>query len=83
MKTSSGFEIEIDKNVMDDWLLLKYLREIDKGNVQYVVDAIEKLIGKEGLEKLEKHLLEKFGKISAIQMTNEFYEIITSDELKN
>lgn len=84
MKTTTGFEFEIEDDVLDDWELIKKLREIDKGNVQYMVDVMPMLLGKEQSKRLEEHVRDENGKISAAKIVNELEEImILSNKVKN
>lgn len=82
--TSSGFEFEISEENVDDWDLIKALREIDKGNAQYVVDALPLLLGKDQAKKLEDHVRDKNGKVKITSIMKEFEEIMSkSQEVKN
>ena len=75
-KTESGFEFELDDNVLDDWKLVKYLRNVDKGDSQYIVDVAERLLGEEQCEKLENFIEEKYGKATGTLMTKEIASIL-------
>ena len=75
-KTESGFEFELDDNVLDDWKLVKYLRNVDKGDSQYIVDVAERLLGEEQCEKLENFIEEKYGKATGTLMTKEIANIL-------
>ena len=75
-KTESGFEFELDDNVLDDWKLVKYLRNVDKGDTQYIVDVAERLLGEEQCEKLENFIEEQYGKATATLMTKEVASIL-------
>lgn len=82
--TSSGFEFEISEENIDDWDLIKVLREIDKGNTQYVVDALPLLLGNKQAKKLEDHVRDKNGKVKISSIMKEFEEIMSkSQEVKN
>lgn len=83
-KTESGFEFELDENVLDDWKLMKYLRNVDKGDVQYIVDIEERLLGEDQCEKLETFIEEKYGKATGTLMTKEIASILeATNEGKN
>lgn len=75
-KTESGFEFELEDNVLDDWKLIKYLRNVDKGDAQYIVDVAERLLGEEQCEKLENFIEEKYGKATGTLMTKEIASIL-------
>lgn len=83
MKTKTGFEYEIKEENLDNWDLLKGLREIDKGNEQYIVDVLPLLLGKEQAERLEEHV-RKDGKVKVTDILAEFEDIMSSkNEAKN
>lgn len=82
--TSTGFKFEIEDDVLDDWNILKYLKKIDEGEIEYIIDVVPLLLGKEQEEKLEKHLKELEGRIRMTSMTKEISEIMESGkDLKN
>lgn len=83
-KTSSGFEFELDDEVLDDYELLEMLTELDEGRYDRVTITVEKLLGKEQKEKLKEHI-RKDGKVSASEFMNEIAEIFqnANDSLKN
>lgn len=83
-KTSSGFEFELDDEVLDDYELLEMLTELDEGRYDRVTRTVEKLLGKEQKEKLKEHI-RKDGKVSASEFMNEIAEIFqnANDSLKN
>lgn len=82
--TSTGFKFEIEDDVLDDWNILKYLKKIDEGEIEYIIDVVPLLLGKEQEEKLEKHLKEFEGRIRMTSMAKEISEIMESGkDLKN
>lgn len=82
--TSTGFKFEIEDDVLDDWNILKYLKKIDEGEIEYIIDVVPLLLGKEQEEKLEKHLKELEGRIRMTSMAKEISEIMESGkDLKN
>lgn len=83
-KTSTGFEFELNDEVLDDYELLEMLTELDEGQYGRVTRTVEKLLGKEQKEKLKEHV-RKDGKVSATKLMNEIAEIFQSgdDALKN
>ena len=83
-KTSTGFEFEVNDEQLDDWTLLKYLRKVDQGEVQYMIDAVPLLLGEEQEQHLEKHLYDLEGSVKATSMAREVSEIMQSNkDLKN
>ena len=77
-KTESGFEFELDDEVLDDWELLECFRNIDKGDTEYIIDAAEILLGTEQYEKLKTFIKEKHGRVKASLMTAEVVNIFKS-----
>ena len=82
--TSTGFKFEIEDDVLDDWNILKYLKKIDEGEIEYIIDVVPLLLVKEQEEKLEKHSKELEGRIRMTSMAKEISEIMESGkDLKN
>ncbi len=77
-KTSSGFEYELDDDVLDDYELLEMLCDVDKGNTSLVVDAVKKLLSPEQEKNLREHARSKKGRVSAKKMIEELGEILAS-----
>lgn len=75
--TKSGFKVDIAEDAMDNWDILTYFREIDKGNVGAIVDVAPILLGEKQMESLKKHVKSKNGVVKASDMINEISEIIT------
>lgn len=83
-KTSTGFEFEINLEVLDDWELFESFQEIEMGNFLYIVNIAKKILGDEQYNKLKNHVKEKDGKITGTAMNLEITEIMqSSQELKN
>ena len=82
--SESGFEFEIDEEVLDDWEMLELLQEIDDGSVGKIAKAIVFLLGKEQYEKLKNFIKARDGKIKASVMIDEFTSIMNAEkEVKN
>lgn len=82
--SASGFEFEIDEEVLDDWEMLELLQEIDDGSVGKIAKAIVFLLGKEQYEKLKNFIKARDGKIKASVMIDEFTSIMNAEkEVKN
>lgn len=82
--SESGFEFEIDEEVLDDWEMLELLQEIDDGSVGKIAKAIVFLLGKEQYEKLKNFIKARDGKIKASVMIDEFTSIMNANkEVKN
>ena len=83
-KTQSGFEFELEEDVLNDYELLEALREIDKGDEGAIVDVMNIILSKDQLRALKEHLRNEKGRVGAIEMISEFSEIMkASREGKN
>lgn len=82
--SASGFEFEIDEEVLDDWEMLELLQEIDDGKIGKLAKAIVFLLGEEQYEKLKNFIKARDGKIKASVMIDEFTSIMNAEkEVKN
>ena len=82
--TESGFEFEIDEEILDDWELLELLQEIDDGNIGKLSKAIVFMLGEEQYTKLKNFIKARDGKIKASVMVVEFFSIMNANkEVKN
>lgn len=78
-----GFQVEINDAHLDDWQLLKMLRGIDNGEPALIVDVVDRLLGEEQGQALEKHL-EVDGITSIASMVDAVRQIMESNtEVKN
>ena len=81
IKTKSGFAIEVNPKILEDWILLGYLAHLDEcknfaDQRKTLEKAIIRMIGEKGYLKFCKHL-EKDGVTSIVDVSEEFKEIIT------
>lgn len=77
MKTSTGFEFEIDRNaVVDDWELVELLAAGDGGDLGATISAMKAILGEESYNALKEHIRNDAGKVSAARIKNEFLEIL-------
>lgn len=82
--TKSGFHFRLDQEVLDDYELLEELCEIDNGNNAMIVNAANRILGKEQMQKLKDHLRNENGRVPATKMGEEIAEILAScKETKN
>lgn len=77
-KTNSGFEFEIDEDSLDDYELLEMAGEVDKGDVSLIPDVAKRILGDTQVKKLKDHIRDENGKVSAIKMTKEIEQILSS-----
>lgn len=83
-KTLTGFEFELQDDVLDDYELLETLAAVDRGEYGRITEMVEQLLGKEQKEKLKEHIRNEHGKVSATKLMDEVKEIFGgSKELKN
>lgn len=82
--TKSGFEFDVKEDNLDDYVLLKKLSAVSKGESGKIVDVIEMLLGDDQEEKLMNHIAELHdGKVSARAMIAEVKEIFEALKPKN
>ncbi len=83
MKTTSGFEFEINKSALTDWRLLdafmtlddKSASDISRSNA--VRKALNMLIGEDQKDMLYKHIADKHdGAVESTDLIAEFNEIV-------
>ena len=83
-KTATGFEFEIEDEVMDDYELLEILTEVDSGDLTLVPKMVDLLLGKEQKNKLKEHVRATKGRVSTKAMMDEVALILSArNELKN
>lgn len=82
--TTTGFEFELEDEVLDNYELLEVLCKVDKGEYNLVTEMVEKLLGEEQKERLKNHVRNICGKVSASKVMDEVAEIFqSSKEIKN
>lgn len=74
-KTKSGFEFEIDEEILDDYDFLELLCKIDEGEITLVIKMVDHLLGAEQKEKLKEHVRTETGRVSAKRLLEEMMEI--------
>lgn len=85
IKTSRGFEYEVEDAAADDMELLDALMDADDGNVSAIRRAMILLIGEEGKKQLYDNCRGESGRVSASAVMEEFKEILNNapKEIKN
>lgn len=76
--TSSGFQCEIDTEVMDDMEILDLLLEMEdnpKNSLIYYNKIMKKMMDEETKNRLYDHLREENGRVPASKFATEFNEI--------
>ena len=74
VKTSSGFECEIDEKNLDDMRLLDLVAEVSNGDTTKLPVIISKVLGGEK-EKLYKHIEDEHGRVPVEKASDEITEI--------
>lgn len=83
-KTTSGFEFNVKEENLDDYILLKKLNDVSKGESGKIVDVIGLLLGSDQEEALMNHVSKlNDGKVSAKVMISEVEEIFKALKPKN
>lgn len=77
--TESGFEFEIDSEVLDDYEFLELLCQIDEGKASLTAKMVDMLLGAEQKERLKNHIRnEENGRVSAKKMLDTVMEIFNA-----
>ena len=77
IKTSSGFEIKINEQVLDNMELIDALSELEEN--EFAISKVTLLVlGKEGKKRLYDHLRRKDGTVPVQKVADEIGEIFTS-----
>lgn len=71
----SGFEFEINNDILDDYDLLEDLIAIDNGEGQRIVSVISKILGPDQEKALKDHLRSENGKLKTSDMATAIGEI--------
>ena len=78
-KTSSGFEIELSEDALDNAPLLEQLVALEEtDNGLLILKIAQKLLGSEGKEKLYDHLRQPDGRVPMEKLGTEVGELINS-----
>ena len=83
-KTSSGFNFEISKDVINDYELVENLGELED-NPLILGKIVRQILGKEQTSKLKDHVRNENGIVPTNKMTQEIIEIFKNagEETKN
>lgn len=85
MKTSSGFEIEIDQKRFDNAELLDALSDLNAGDALAVSRVLSFILGKDDKKRLYDHLREEDGRVPVEKLSAEIEDIFqqAGDPAKN
>ena len=73
--TESGFAFEVDEEVKDDMELLEAIIAIDKGDLNYLPEVIDRLLGSDEKARLYDHCRSEKGRVSAKTVFDEIKSI--------
>lgn len=77
--TETGFECEVDENVVNDWEFVEILADASEGNVLAAIPAMKIMLSKDGYARLKEHCRDENGKISTERMFIEFTDILAAN----
>lgn len=77
--TATGFECEVDENVVNDWEFVEILADASEGNVLAAIPAMKTMLSKDGYARLKEHCRDENGKISTERMFIEFTDILAAN----
>jgi hypothetical protein len=75
-KTSSGFEYELDENVLDNWDLMDAIQRYNSGETIVGTLMLRTLLGPEQTKRLREFAMTENGTPSASKMFAVFGEIV-------
>ena len=83
-KTKSGFEFQLDENVMNNMELIEELSAVDQGDITALPKVLVTLLGAEKKKELYDHLRTEDERVPIDLLMEEVKEIFkVSKELKN
>lgn len=74
VKTSSGFECELDEKNLDDMRLLDLVAEVSNGHTEKLPEIVNRVLGDQK-EKLYKHIEDDHGRVPVKKASDEITEI--------
>ena len=83
-KTSSGFEYEVSKDIVNDYELLENLGQLE-ANPLILTTIVRQVLGAEQTERLKDHARNEKGMVQTDKMTEEILDIFknSGEETKN
>lgn len=83
-KTKSGFEFQLDENVMNNMELIEELAAVDRGDITALPKVLVTLMGAEMKKRLYDHIRTEDGRVPIDLLVEEVKQIFeVSKELKN
>ena len=78
IKTSGGFECEVNEEALGDWELVEKLIKVDKGDVSDLPDVMRDLLGDDGYDAAKNHVRTESGRVPTVKITELFFEVLAS-----
>ena len=75
-KTESGFEYELNENVLDNMELLELMVEIQNGDPAALIPALKMILGDDQRKSLYNHLRTEDGRVPVAAVAAAFAEIV-------
>ena len=77
-KTSTGFEFELQDDVLDNWEMLEMIQEVDSGNTAVLTKLVPALLGAEQTQKLKDYIRQPNGVVRISDMSTAIADIFAS-----
>lgn len=74
--TENGFECALDEDMLDDPDIFDDLVKIQRGDMSYLRDVVDGLLGSTGWDDLKEFSRNEKGKASLTRMTQEFMAVL-------
>lgn len=75
-KTATGFEFQLNENVLDNMELLELMVEVQKGSPAALIPAFRMVLGDEQRKALYDHLRTEDGRVPVKAVAEAFAEIV-------
>lgn len=76
--TETGFEVDIDIELMDDMELFDLIVELDEGNLGKIPKLLKKVLNKEDIKRLYDHVRLEGGRVPATSVVLELGNIMNA-----
>ena len=73
--TKSGFEIDIDKTVLDDMELFECIVDVDKGRADRIPEMLNRMLTPDQKKTLYDHCRDESGRVRMTKVETEIEEI--------
>ncbi len=76
--TETGFEVDLDIELMDDMELFDLIVELDEGNLGKIPKLLKKVLNKEDIKRLYDHVRLEGGRVPATSVVLELGNIMNA-----